>query len=42
MDANMLTQGIQAAQQGGIQNMWITPSTLMDDSHWQALVNIWK
>jgi hypothetical protein len=42
MDAGLMQQGIQSAQQGGMQNMWITPSTLMDDSHWQALKNAWK
>jgi hypothetical protein len=42
MDASLLQQGIQFAQQGGIQNLWVTPSTLMDDSHWQVLKDIWK
>ncbi|MGD0003636.1 MAG: hypothetical protein ABSE06_05335 [Anaerolineaceae bacterium] len=42
MDATMLQQGIQSAQQGGIPNMWVTPSTLMDGSHWQVLANLWK
>ncbi len=42
MDASLLQQGIQSAQKGGMQNLWITPSTLMDDSHWQTLQNIWK
>jgi len=42
MDSNMLQQGIQAAQLGNMQNMWVTPSTLMEDSHWQVLQNIWK
>ena len=42
MDASLLQQGIQSAQEGGISNMWVTPSTLMDGSHWQVLANLWK
>jgi len=42
MDANNLQQGIQSAQQAGMSNLWITPATLMDSSHWQVLANLWK
>ena len=42
MDASSLQQGIQFAQQAGMPNLWITPSTLMDSSHWQVLANLWK
>jgi hypothetical protein len=42
MDANSLQQGVQLAQQGGIVNFWITPSTLMKDSHWEVMATLWK
>lgn len=36
-----LRQAILACQSGGLANIWITPSTMMSDTHWQELDKIW-
>ncbi len=36
-----LEAGILAAQQGGMQDLWITPSLLMTDAHWAVLQRLW-
>jgi hypothetical protein len=33
---------LQSIQAGGIQNLWITPSLLMNDTHWQVLRDFWE
>jgi hypothetical protein len=32
---------LQSIRAGGIQNLWITPSLLMNDTHWQVLRDFW-
>ncbi len=32
---------LQSIRAGGIQNIWITPSVLMNDTHWQVLGDFW-
>lgn len=39
--ASELKTGLQAALQGGAENLLITPSFLFSDSHWQALKEGW-
>ncbi len=34
--------GLQAAGQGGATDIWITPSFLMSDAHWQVLTQYWS
>jgi hypothetical protein len=36
-----LRAAILACQAGGLGNIWVTPSTLMTDAHWQELDDIW-
>ena len=36
-----LREAILASQSGGLGNLWVTPSTLMTDAHWQELNDIW-
>ena len=36
-----LNTAMQAILAGGIQNIWITPSLLMSDAHWQVLRDYW-
>ena len=36
-----LREAIEACQAGGLANIWVTPSTLMTDAHWQELDQIW-
>jgi hypothetical protein len=31
-----------AAEKNGINDLWITPSTLMTDAHWQVLKEVWS
>lgn len=42
MSPDLLQRGLQASQAGGISNIWITPSILMDNNLWQVLDNNWK
>ena len=32
---------IQAAQSGGMPNIWICPGSMMGADHWQALKDLW-
>jgi hypothetical protein len=32
---------IQAAQAGGMPNIWICPGSMLSDAHWQVLKNLW-
>jgi hypothetical protein len=32
---------LQSIRAGGIQNLWVTPSLLMNDTHWQVLGDFW-
>lgn len=32
---------LQSIRAGGIQNIWVTPSVLMNDTHWQVLGDFW-
>jgi hypothetical protein len=41
ISAERLQRGILASQKGGMNNLWITPASLMDDSHWQVLIDLW-
>jgi hypothetical protein len=36
-----LEAAILAAQKGGIQDIWITPSLFMTDAHWDVLRRLW-
>jgi hypothetical protein len=36
-----LEAAILATQKGGIQDIWITPSLMMTDEHWQVLKRLW-
>jgi len=36
-----LNTAMQAILAGGIRNIWITPSLLMSDTHWQVLRDYW-
>jgi hypothetical protein len=36
-----LREAIEACQSGGLANIWVTPSTMMTDAHWQELDQIW-
>ena len=42
VSADKLQQAIAAVQQGGLTNIWITPASLMSDSHWSAVQQVWK
>ncbi|MDD5367784.1 MAG: hypothetical protein PHQ40_01760 [Anaerolineaceae bacterium] len=42
ISAPYMQQVIQAAQRGGIQNIWITPSQFLTDQHWAALVSCFQ
>jgi len=39
--ASKLETAILASQSGGMPNLWITPSTLMDVDHWNVLEKLW-
>lgn len=39
--ASNLETAILASQSGGMPNLWITPSTLMDVDHWKVLEKLW-
>jgi hypothetical protein len=39
--AQKLNQAIAAVQQGGIQDIWITPASLMNTDHWNTLASLW-
>jgi hypothetical protein len=41
ISADSLRTAMQSAQAGGIKNIWITPSLLMGDAHWQVLRDFW-
>jgi hypothetical protein len=36
-----LRAAIEASEAGGMANIWVTPSTMMTDAHWQELDQIW-
>ncbi len=36
-----LEAAILATQKGGIQDIWITPSLMMSDAHWEVLRRLW-
>jgi hypothetical protein len=36
-----LEAAILSAQKGGMQDIWITPSLLMTDAHWEVLRRLW-
>ena len=36
-----LRAAIEACQAGGLGNVWVTPSTMMTEAHWQELEEIW-
>ncbi len=40
--AQKLTQAATAVQQGGLEDIWITPASLVNADHWLALSSIWK
>lgn len=40
--AQKLTQAAIAVQQGGLEDIWITPASLVNADHWLALSSIWK
>jgi hypothetical protein len=42
MPTDLLQRGLTASQNGGIPNLWITPSIYMNDSLWGVLDNFWK
>jgi hypothetical protein len=42
VSADKLQRAITAVQQGGLTNIWITPASLMSDSHWSAIEQVWK
>jgi hypothetical protein len=42
MPADLLQRGLDAAVNGGITNMWITPSIYMTDSLWTVLQDSWQ
>jgi hypothetical protein len=39
--ANEVKIELQAAQQGGMTNFWVTPSFLLGEEHWQVLTDLW-
>ena len=39
--ANQLRLGVQAGLESKIPHLWITPSHLMNDDHWQVLIDLW-
>jgi hypothetical protein len=39
--ANEVKIELQAAQQGGMTNFWVTPSFLLGQEHWQVLTDLW-
>lgn len=41
MPSDLLGRGILASKRGGLPNLWITPSVMMDDAMWQVLENTW-
>jgi hypothetical protein len=40
--ADKLKRAILASQAGGLDNIWVTPSTMMTAEHWQVLNEVWK
>jgi hypothetical protein len=41
MPSSLLMRGILASEKGGLPNLWITPSVMMDESMWQVLEAAW-
>jgi len=41
MPADLLQRGVLASDKGGLSDLWITPSVMMDESMWQALATAW-
>ena len=41
MPADLLQRGVLASEKGGLSDLWITPSVMMDESMWQALATAW-
>lgn len=42
VSADKISRAVEAVQKGGLVNIWITPASLMDDSHWNAIAALWK
>jgi len=38
---NELQTALQRAREGGLANLWVTPSQLMSDAHWASLPEAW-
>lgn len=42
MSPDLLRRGLQSSAQGGLANMWVTPTIYMNDSLWKVLETYWK
>jgi hypothetical protein len=42
VSADKLQRAISASQKGGLKHLWITPASLMDDSHYQVINQSWN
>jgi hypothetical protein len=41
MPADLLARGIQASIRGGLTEIWITPSIMLDDNSWNVIQQAW-
>jgi hypothetical protein len=39
--ADKFAKALQAVQDGGVYNIWITPGSLMTPDHWKVLQEMW-
>lgn len=37
-----LRDAVEAAADAGVETVWVTPTSLMDDDHWSALADAWR
>lgn len=37
-----LGDAVEAAADAGVETVWVTPTSLMDDDHWSALADAWR
>ncbi len=42
MSPDLLLRGLQSSAQGGLANVWITPTIYMNDGLWRVLETYWK